>query len=816
MLDPSLYSLDDRASFQKRIQLRQEIADICYRLGDEDPYGVNEVLEELGELSLEDDFIKEKLFYLKNHLDPDNSEMSSGVAFAVEEVRIHLLESYRIHRRLLRTRRGKSTENYLSKQRNGLKKLFTYSDKQTISLDQALHRWRLSFPEGEEQSFQHLYTTFLQLMWSDTLLLEEAVKLRMSEKSDRIKNGWLHFVGIDLSVFSSVPEAQKEELAALEELLGALKKNQQEHRRLNVLIKCIREEHSIIRWVIFCNDSSTADRLYECLKKDFVGSEVWRHRLYDSKWKSFSCSKERAILVCDKTAEEGLNLQGPASAVVHFDLLLSPNRLEQRIGRCDRFGTKSPVHSFVIVDEEGETLQNLWCDILENGFQIFNESISGLQYVVEELMQKVLRSLPCEGHDGLRDIQGILEEGYLKREWKKIRNQEVMDVDITLDNHLLEEQFEEIDELDDEKGERLYQSIRVYLNDLLLFKQENYSNNVMSDKKDFVSEGVRFRYLVSKLQKTKSTLLPVEKVLKFFHKLLDIDYHLPWLFHNRRKFQYLQKTEKYPSMQLARLGAPLVNAINLFMQWDDRGHSSAMWRYREDLPEYCAERFFLRFDLLLEAETSSVSKRVSSWQEKWKNYPISSDTFQRRADEFFSPSYITFWVDQDLNIIKESEEELIELLEEDYQKSVLSQGRDFNLNAQRMSVIRTLDDESFLFLKELRERRDWANFVTTSAKVVQEEIFLTSEIFFQKKQQALKKLGDERRRQETIMKSRRQAIQFLPKNQQEQELQWVSLEQEILLGLVDDCENPQVKVDAIGLVILSKRNPFKSLGQEDV
>ena len=44
------------------------------------------------------------------------------------------------------------------------------------------------------------------------------------------------------------------------------------------------------------------------------------------------------MIVCDKSSEEGINLQGLKRNIIHIDLPLNPNRIEQRIGRVDRFG----------------------------------------------------------------------------------------------------------------------------------------------------------------------------------------------------------------------------------------------------------------------------------------------------------------------------------------------------------------------------------------------------------------------------------------------------------------------------------------------
>ncbi len=52
---------------------------------------------------------------------------------------------------------------------------------------------------------------------------------------------------------------------------------------------------------------------------------------------------ERRILVATDCLSEGVNLQEHFDAVIHYDLSWNPTRHEQREGRVDRFGQKSPV-----------------------------------------------------------------------------------------------------------------------------------------------------------------------------------------------------------------------------------------------------------------------------------------------------------------------------------------------------------------------------------------------------------------------------------------------------------------------------------------
>jgi superfamily II DNA or RNA helicase len=51
----------------------------------------------------------------------------------------------------------------------------------------------------------------------------------------------------------------------------------------------------------------------------------------------------RRVLVCTDCLSEGINLQDAFDAVIHYDLAWNPTRHEQREGRVDRYGQRSPV-----------------------------------------------------------------------------------------------------------------------------------------------------------------------------------------------------------------------------------------------------------------------------------------------------------------------------------------------------------------------------------------------------------------------------------------------------------------------------------------
>ena len=76
----------------------------------------------------------------------------------------------------------------------------------------------------------------------------------------------------------------------------------------------------------------------------------------------YASSQPGAILLCDPRGEEGLNLQF-AHGIVHLDLPLNPERIEQRIGRLDRYGRQyNPIPTIFqwIVTPYDETNEHPW------------------------------------------------------------------------------------------------------------------------------------------------------------------------------------------------------------------------------------------------------------------------------------------------------------------------------------------------------------------------------------------------------------------------------------------------------------------------
>jgi len=123
------------------------------------------------------------------------------------------------------------------------------------------------------------------------------------------------------------------------------KKDHKLIKMVDFVDECIRDGYSPI---VFCRFIPTAEYVAEELRarlpKDVeVGCVTGRlpHALREERVMALAEHKKR-VLVATDCLSEGLNLQESFNAVIHYDLSWNPTRHEQREGRVDRFGQKSP------------------------------------------------------------------------------------------------------------------------------------------------------------------------------------------------------------------------------------------------------------------------------------------------------------------------------------------------------------------------------------------------------------------------------------------------------------------------------------------
>ena len=80
--------------------------------------------------------------------------------------------------------------------------------------------------------------------------------------------------------------------------------------------------------------------------------------------------REAEIMIATESAAEGVNLQF-CSLVVNYDLPWNPQRIEQRIGRCHRYGQKHDVVVVNFINKKNQADQRVY-ELLDEKFKLFN------------------------------------------------------------------------------------------------------------------------------------------------------------------------------------------------------------------------------------------------------------------------------------------------------------------------------------------------------------------------------------------------------------------------------------------------------------
>src|SRR5207253_7787757 len=79
---------------------------------------------------------------------------------------------------------------------------------------------------------------------------------------------------------------------------------------------------------------------------------------------------EAIIMVATEAAAEGINLQF-CNVVVNYDLPWNPQRIEQRIGRCHRYGQKFDVVVVNFLNKKNAADQRVY-ELLDEKFKLFS------------------------------------------------------------------------------------------------------------------------------------------------------------------------------------------------------------------------------------------------------------------------------------------------------------------------------------------------------------------------------------------------------------------------------------------------------------
>ena len=150
------------------------------------------------------------------------------------------------------------------------------------------------------------------------------------------------------------------------------------------------------------------------------------------------------ILVATEAAAEGLNLQF-CSLIVNYDLPWNPQRIEQRIGRCHRYGQKHDVVVVNFLNKKNAADQRVY-ELLEKKFRLFNGVFGASDQVLGALES---------GVDIERRIADIYQECRTEKDIAWAFTELQADLEEQIEDRLAKTRQVVLDYFDEEVHERL-------------------------------------------------------------------------------------------------------------------------------------------------------------------------------------------------------------------------------------------------------------------------------------------------------------------------------------------------------------------------
>jgi ATP-dependent helicase HepA len=653
LLDPVSHPLADREGFRRKLDERQKIGRLLLPLLPGRP-GV--VLRQQAQQAIAL-FPSDPTVRLEAQRILEAGTDRKTMDDATEALRDHIVRSYRLHTRLLRTRRsdvedwfrprGPATNNL-----NHVRFEF-WGEMRDGSIGARLEAWRLDaarLPENLHQPGIRRWLDLIEASWQGPLALRSLLT----------GLGPL-FEGEQAHLASLLEWAQDETVEA--DQFNAIERGLVEWKRVQGAQRADRPPPKI---VCFVSDADVARRLLEYLQKrlgrfniSFVlGTTETGDR--QARIETFENDLQAWVLLSDRAGEEGLNLQF-ARAILHVDLPLSPSRLEQRIGRLDRFGRKLPEisHRIIFPDDDEEAPWRAWFDLLANGFGVFNSSISDVQFRLDPLRAAIAKKFFTDGTAGLQGLDTEIQTE-LKGERQKLDEQAALD---------------RLAQLSDSSGD-IVESIE---------NSEDDEVAISHDLRPWIEKVLQLSVVPDRENGTlrifwgRETLLPETPWRKALESALDTP--STW---RRRTAQNLQKVRS----RLLRPGSAFFEGLERLSRWDDRGISYATWRVDPGRPE-----MWRGFRLVWVVEpglplegpvwaakvASELHRRCAAW--------LPTSTYEQLVDETGAPV---------------THSELRELLLRDYgdRKGVA----DFNLGGRPDALRQAIDP--VLFAATIKEVRD--------------------------------------------------------------------------------------------------------------
>jgi ATP-dependent helicase HepA len=447
LLDPDLYRWTEREAFEERFRLRRKLAAAVYGLDASEGYeaflpaAVDDVAAVIPDDPRFQELAQTALSFLTEDGELGSEDTRLAFTAATEALRAHVSETYRLHRRMIRHRRDRvtlrkddaSTQPYELTGRSHPATLVPVFGRQQAVPD-VLSDWQTGIAdwlvdEGRVDEAP-VYGLVLGVLVSraDGASSDLGDALRWRLKQDVGAADRAGLTDEERALLSGPPVVLTEQKALDQYGDGPF------NEELDALAESIQ---SVLpgqqRGIVFCGAGALAGQLADSLRRKYprllTGEHTRRTKMELNDAAVTEWRKSGGILVVDDSAEEGLNLQA-ANVVVHLRLPWSPNRLEQRIGRVDRYqagNTGQSARQYVLASPDGDyTLPDAWLALLDRGFDIFSQSVSTLQDTIDQHLADLWAAAVVSGPQGLNERIPVVAED-LRKELRAIAELDMLE-----------------------------------------------------------------------------------------------------------------------------------------------------------------------------------------------------------------------------------------------------------------------------------------------------------------------------------------------------------------------------------------------------
>lgn len=663
LLDPDVYTLDKIDDFRARLAIRKELATAVFQLDPAFSFLLGDAVEQIRELLPEDERFETLAARVLDCLD-QNGDLrvdcaESGLVAAVSAVRAYIAETYRLHRRVLRNRRRTVLEAKLDDA--GMMAPFEVTGRnrpRLISLAsyeagigrELLDEWRRNCRDhlldvgGDPNAHVRMLAVLFSRSGGPVADLADALAWRVDRDDAAAQRAGL--TDPERACLAGAPV-----LSGERDALRRVRENDVLDAVAELSARLLPRARAADRLVVFAGRGQLADDLAVALESKGAG-KVYRHTraagIKASEGALSDWSDGGGVLVCDATADDGLNLQS-ADAVVHVRLPAGPNELEQRIGRVDRYGRSTTAVQYVVGDRRDAGLGGAWLSLLLDGYRVFEESVSAYQDGIDQGLDDVWRRAFEDGVSGLLDAVASVRSA-IAEEAQELARLEALEASYA-DSEATRNIAASLADLEAVDGYgRSFLRLLEASNGFRFVVREDRSGIHVSygDNRPLLGAGL--------LERLVGVAAPS------FHGHLD-------------RWHALQKGGR-----LLAAGNPLADAVWQVLQLDDRGRASAQWRvdprWRSDPLPYFAFDYYLQTDL-----THAIALADRQRHDR--------AALRRRADRVFAPLYRRIWLSGD-TFARVRDEHLLKWLEAPYRHN----NGDVSINAERVEALHRLFDGS--------------------------------------------------------------------------------------------------------------------------